>query len=83
MMFKKRGAVVWAIGIWLGGVAASAQSLPNLYPFPNASGVLETYNAGVVPSISAGRFSNLWVPMGAVAGPVTSRRKVGESRRPK
>jgi cytochrome c peroxidase len=46
MMFKKRGAVVWVIGIWLGGVVANGQSLPNLYPFPNASGVLETYNAG-------------------------------------
>ena len=46
MMIKKRGAVVWVIGIWLGGVVANGQSLPNLYPFPNASGVLETYNAG-------------------------------------
>jgi hypothetical protein len=27
-------------------LAASGQSLPNLYPFPNSAGVLETYNAG-------------------------------------
>ena len=26
--------------------ALHAQSLPNLFPFPNASGLLETYNAG-------------------------------------
>jgi len=30
----------------LGGVAASGQSLPNLFPFLNASGILETDNAG-------------------------------------
>lgn len=30
----------------LTGVQAIAQSLPNLFPFPNAAGILETYNAG-------------------------------------
>ena len=28
------------------GFTVQAQSLPNLFPFPNSSGLLETYNAG-------------------------------------
>ena len=36
--------------------AAEAQSLPNLYPFPNAAGVLETYNAGGQPIDLTGPF---------------------------
>ena len=54
MTFKKRG--VWVIGVWLGGMVANGQSLPNLYPFPNASGVLETYNAGGGPIDLSGPF---------------------------
>jgi cytochrome c peroxidase len=43
--------------VMFGGVlAASGQSLPNLYPFPNAAGVLETYNAGGKPIDLSGPF---------------------------
>src|ERR1035441_2637810 len=56
MTFKKRHELVWVIGVWLGGVAANGQSLPNLYPFPNSSGVLETYNAGGGPIDLTGPF---------------------------
>jgi cytochrome c peroxidase len=41
MLHTMRAAVVVA-----GLGALHAQSLPNLFPFPNASGLLETYNAG-------------------------------------
>ena len=44
MSSTMRAAVVLA-----GLGALHAQSLPNLFPFPNASGVLETYNAGGSP----------------------------------
>jgi cytochrome c peroxidase len=47
-------AVVCAVSI--SGWAANAQSLPNLFPFPNASGVLETYNAGGKPIDLTGAF---------------------------
>ena len=35
---------------------AYGQSLPNLFPFPNASGILETYNAGGGPIDMTGPF---------------------------
>jgi cytochrome c peroxidase len=41
---KIRVAVVCAIGVLFGGLTVSGQSLPNLFPFPNAAGLLETYN---------------------------------------
>jgi hypothetical protein len=37
-------------------MVAQAQSLPNLFPFPNASGMLETYNAGDKPIDLTGPF---------------------------
>jgi cytochrome c peroxidase len=37
-------------------LTASGQSLPNLFPFPNASGLLETYNAGGQPIDLSGLF---------------------------
>ena len=40
----------------VGTLAASAQSLPNLFPFPNPSGLLETYNAGGGPIDTSGPF---------------------------
>jgi cytochrome c peroxidase len=36
--------------------AASGQSLPNLFPFPNATGFLETYNTGAGPITLTGPF---------------------------
>ena len=47
-------AVVCAVSI--SGWAVHAQSLPNLFPFPNVSGVLETYNAGGKPIDLTGPF---------------------------
>jgi hypothetical protein len=38
------------------GVTAQGRSLPNLFPFPNASGLLETYNAGDQPVDLTGLF---------------------------
>ena len=40
----------------LSGVASQGQSLPNLFPIPNASGLLETYNAGGKPIDLTGPF---------------------------
>jgi len=47
--------------LFLAGLLASVctaygQSLPNLFPFPNASGILETYNAGGGPVDLTGPF---------------------------
>lgn len=44
------------IGGWLSGFGVNGQSLPNLFPFPNATGVLETYNAGNQPIDLSGPF---------------------------
>ena len=47
-----------ALGIcsFLGNLAAIGQTLPNLYPFPNSSGLLETYNANRKPIDLTGPF---------------------------
>src|ERR1035441_2341527 len=56
-MLRKAGRTVLCVmsGL-LTGLAASGQSLPNLYPFPNASGLLETNNAGNGPIDLTGPF---------------------------
>src|SRR5713226_2741012 len=56
MIADMKTALVCVIGGLLSGLAASGQSLPNLYPFPNAAGVLETYNAGGKPIDLTGPF---------------------------
>ena len=46
MSNKLSKTIVCLIGIVAGASVLNGQSLPNLFPFPNASGLLETYNAG-------------------------------------
>jgi cytochrome c peroxidase len=56
-MSRKAGKTVLCVmGGWLTAVAASGQSLPNLFPFPNASGLVETRNAGNGPIDLTGPF---------------------------
>jgi cytochrome c peroxidase len=55
MKIKTSQAMVVVVGSLL-SVAASGQTLPNLYPFPNAAGVLETYNVGGQPIDLTGPF---------------------------
>jgi len=43
-------------GALLSGLAARGQSLPNLFPFPNVSGLLETYSADDRPIDLSGPF---------------------------
>lgn len=42
--------------LFLGAAIASAQSLPNLFPLPNGSGLLETYNINNQPISLSGPF---------------------------
>src|SRR5450759_2145739 len=56
MSSKAGKAVVCVMGGLLTGVAASGQSLPNLFPFPNASGLVETRNTGNGPIDLTGPF---------------------------
>jgi hypothetical protein len=49
-------AVVCAIGGWLSALTVSGQSLPNLFPLPNATGLLETYNTANAPIDLTGPF---------------------------
>src|SRR5947207_3846530 len=49
MSGKISAALACAIGFLFSGLTASGQSLPNLFPFPNASGMLATYNSGGKP----------------------------------
>jgi len=42
--------------VFIGGFVASGQSLPNLFPFPNGSGLLETYNTANQPISLTGPF---------------------------
>jgi cytochrome c peroxidase len=56
-MSRRAGkAVVCAMGGLLTGLAASGQSLPNRFPLPNGSGLLETQNAGGGPIDLTGPF---------------------------
>lgn len=66
-------SLVFVIVSMLSGLAASAQSLPNLFPFPNATGALATYNAGGKPIDLAGPF---FQPLG------TNGRSCGSCHRP-
>jgi cytochrome c peroxidase len=56
MAGKAGRAAVCAIGCLLSGFVASGQSLPDLYPLPNGSGLLETKNAGGGPIDLTGPF---------------------------
>lgn len=56
MKVKTRQALIAVVGGWLSGLAANGQSLPNLFPFPNTSGVLETYNTSNQPIDLSGPF---------------------------
>ena len=56
-MSRRAGkAAVCAMGGLLTGLAASGQSLPNRFPLPNGSGLLETQNAGGGPIDLTGPF---------------------------
>ena len=56
MRIKTIGSLALVIASWFSVLAANGQSLPNLFPFPNATGVLETYNAGGTPIQLTGPF---------------------------
>ena len=76
--FKTIGkAVVCVIGSWLSALTASGQSLPNLFPLPNATGLLETYNTANGPIDLTGPFFQSLGTNGRSCGPVTGPVKVG------
>src|SRR3954466_3622277 len=56
MSGKAGKIVVCVMAGLLTGLTANGQSLPNLYPFPNASGWVETNNAGNGPIDLTGPF---------------------------
>ena len=56
MRINTRMSRVFVIGSLFSGLAVNGQSLPNLFPFPNPSGVLATYNAGGKPIDLTGPF---------------------------
>jgi cytochrome c peroxidase len=55
-MSTMRQTLVFVIWSLFSGFAASGQSLPNLFPLPNATGLLETYNTGNGPIDLSGPF---------------------------
>src|SRR6476619_6409355 len=55
-MSRMRVALVLVVGSFFSGLAARGQSLPNLFPFPDATGILETYNAADGPIDLTGPF---------------------------
>src|SRR5437870_13811835 len=56
MKVRTKQIVVFVVGVCVGGWAAGAQSLPNLYPFPNATGWVATYNINNQPIDLSGPF---------------------------
>jgi cytochrome c peroxidase len=55
-MSRKTRELLALITVSLINGPANAQSLPNRFPFPNATGLLETYNAGNLPVDLSGPF---------------------------
>lgn len=56
-MSKSRKQIVWIAAATLtSAMAANGQSLPNLFPFLNGSGLLETFNDGKQPIDETGPF---------------------------
>ena len=72
-------ATLLSIGV-LGGLRA--QSLPNLFAFPNAAGTLATYNAGRGPIDLASPFFQSLGTNGRSCGSCHRPAKVGAFRRP-
>ena len=56
MRVQTRQALALAIVSVFSGLAARGQSLPNLFPFPNAAGWVETYNTANRPIDLGGPF---------------------------
>ena len=56
MLQRIKRAFAFVICSFLSNLAATAQTLPNLFPFPNGSGVLETYNVNGKPIDLTGPF---------------------------
>jgi hypothetical protein len=56
MIVNAKRMLVVVMGGWLSGFTANAQYLPNLFPFPNATGVLETDNVANQPIDLTGPF---------------------------
>jgi cytochrome c peroxidase len=55
-VYPKCSALAGSVAMMIFAAAASAQSLPNLFPFPNGSGILETYNVNNAPLSLTGAF---------------------------
>lgn len=56
MSARMRLWIITLVAGMFGALAASAQSLPSLFSFPDATGLLETYNAGNQPIDLTGPF---------------------------
>ena len=56
MSARMRLRIITLVAGMFGALAASGQSLPSLFPFPDATGLLETYNAGNQPIDLTGPF---------------------------
>jgi hypothetical protein len=82
-MSRMRVALVLVVGSFFSRLAARGQSLPNLFPFPDATGLLETYNAGGGPIDLTGPFFQPLGTNGAVAGPCHQPALVGQSLQPR
>ena len=56
MSILTRDVSVLILGGLFAGLTATGQTLPNLFPFPNGAGILETHNAGGGPLDLSGPF---------------------------
>jgi hypothetical protein len=58
-----RSALIILTRVAVAQETANGQSLPNLFPFPNATGFVETYNTSGKPIDLSGRSFNLLARM--------------------
>ena len=77
MLQRIKWAFAMVICSFFGNVAAIGQTLPNLFPFPNGSGLLETYNANGKPIDLTGPFFQSLGTNGRSCPPATARPRVG------
>jgi hypothetical protein len=64
LRFKHIGVLITTLTM---ATSATPQSLPNQFPLPNGSGLLETYNINNAPINLKGAFFNHSEPMGGPA----------------
>lgn len=76
----RTSTIKWTVLVTGVLLSANGQSLPNLFPLPDPTGLIQTNNSGGGPIQETGPFFNPSVATDEVARPATGPRRVGAFR---